>query len=262
MRVPSAILLFSFAALLPQAPAPDASKAAFSTPALVTTIDTGKLKGEPTAFAWSIDSSQWYLETRERSADNSLKNPRHFVMAVSAPHPKAVENPPEWAATYYNWKSGKAAPGTSSPEIEANTSETTATSSESAMGGSSYGGGGVNAVSGTTVEGAARRSEQEMKVRVITLTLKGETVGRFVNEALVPGYTFGWAPPNLGVLAYVNTAGRLAVMDVRGGHQEVPSSKNVILPAWSPDGSTIAYLQRTGKKKFELYTVKIAFDSK
>jgi hypothetical protein len=125
------------------------------------------------------------------------------------------------------------------------------------MGGSTYGGGGVDAVSGTTIESAARRSEQETKQRVITLTLNGRTVGTFVNQPLLPGYTFGWAPPPLGMLAYVNEAGRLSVMDMRGGHQELSASRNVILPAWSPDGSQIAYLQKAGKKKWDLYLVSV-----
>jgi hypothetical protein len=130
------------------------------------------------------------------------------------------------------------------------------------MGGSSYGGGGADAVSGTDAVGAARRSEQEVKQHVITLSLSGQTLGRFVNEPLLPGYTFGWSPQPLGLLAYVNDTGHLSVMDMRGAHQELTASKNVLLPAWSPDGTTLAYLQRTGRKKFDLYTVRIAATSR
>jgi hypothetical protein len=183
-------------------------------------------------------------------------------MSASAPHPAAVGSQPDWAAAYFKWKSGKTGPGVTAPEIEADTSETTKTATESAMGGSTYGGGGVDAVSGTSIEGAARRSEQELKQRVITLTLNGQTVGRFVNQPLLPGYTFGWSPQSLGLLAYVNDTGHLAVMDMRGGHKELPTSRDVILPAWSPDGSTIAYLQKAGKKKWELYTVPVSTEGR
>lgn len=262
MRVPSAIFVLSLAASFAQAPAHDASKASFSEATLVTTLDAGKLKGEPTQLGWSTDGAQWYLLTQERGDDGGLTKGRFYVMTVSAPQPRSVDSAPEWAATYFNWKSGKTGPGMTGPEIEADTKETTKTATQSAMGGSTYGGGGVDAVSGTSLEGAARRSEQEMKQRVITLTLSGQTVGTFVNQPLLPGYTFGWAPPPLGLLAYVNDAGRLSIMDVRGGHQELPSSRNVIVPAWSPDGSTVAYLQKVSKKKYELYTVKVDLGGK
>jgi hypothetical protein len=262
MRV-SAILVLSLAAPLAQAPAAiDASKATFSDPTLAATIDTGKLKGEPTQLGWSTDGAQWYVLTQERGADGGLTKARCYVLTVSAPQPTSVANPPEWATTYYNWKSGKAGPGMTGPEIEAETSERTKTATQSAMGGSTYGGGGVSAVSGTSLEGAARRSEQELKERVITLTLSGQTIGTFVNQPLLPGYTFGWAPTSLRLLAYVNEAGHLSVMDMQGGHQELSASKNVILPAWSPDGSQIAYLQRAAKKKWDLYTVRVVLDGR
>ena len=260
--MPTILVLTAATAITRASPAIDARNVTFSGAVVVTTIDTGRLKGEPTQLGWSDDSSQWYLLTQERAADGRLTKPRYFVMSASAPQPAAVGSQPDWAAAYFKWKSGKTGPGVTAPEIEADTSETTKTATESAMGGSTYGGGGVDAVSGTSIEGAARRSEQELKQRVITLTLSGQTIGRFVNQPLLPGYTFGWSPQSLGLLAYVNDAGHLAVMDMRGGHKEFPTSRDVILPAWSPDGSTIAYLQKAGKKKWELYTVPVSTEGR
>jgi hypothetical protein len=58
------ILVLTAAAAITQPPlAIDARNVTFSGAALVTTIDTGRLKGEPTQLGWSDDSSQWYLLT-------------------------------------------------------------------------------------------------------------------------------------------------------------------------------------------------------
>jgi Tol biopolymer transport system component len=59
------------------------------------------------------------------------------------------------------------------------------------------------------------------------------------------------------MVAYGNAAGRLAVMDEKGNKQQVEGTKNVILPAWSPDGTKIAFLQKAGKNKYELYVVTV-----
>jgi hypothetical protein len=45
-------------------------------------------------------------------------------------------------------------------------------------------------------------------------------------------------------------------MDAKGSKQEVAGSKDAILPAWSPDGSRLAWLQKDGKKKYELRIAK------
>ena len=257
MRLTCAVLVLSASITTGQAPPPvDARAASFGDVARLAAIE--KVKGEPTQLGWSPDGSQLYLKTMERGSDGGFAKPRFFVMSISSPQPAPVEDAPEWAIEYWNWKSGKTGPEMTGPEIELATEEKTAAASQSAMGGSSYGGGGVDAVSGTTAEQAARRSEQEQKQRIITLSLKGQTVGRFVNQPLLPGYTFGWSPKAQALLAYVNEGGHLAIMDMQGRHQELGASKNAILPAWSADGQKMAYLQKTGKNRWELYTVAVA----
>ena len=94
-------------------------------------------------------------------------------------------------------------------------------------------------------------------VNVVTLKLMGETVGYFEGVQFIPGYTFGWAPKDVAAIAYVTPKGRLAVMDKDGGKQQLESTKNVILPAWSIDGTRIAFLQKTGKSKYELYVAPV-----
>jgi Tol biopolymer transport system component len=109
------------------------------------------------------------------------------------------------------------------------------------------------------VEEASSRAAQTQKLHVFVLTLNGENVGEFVNQQFLPGYTFGWSPQALAMVAYRNQAGKLGVMSLEGrSKQQIDSTKDVILPAWSLDGSKIAFLQRTGKSKFDLYVINVA----
>ena len=102
------------------------------------------------------------------------------------------------------------------------------------------------------------RAQQMQKQQVISLTLKSETVGEFVNQQFLPGYTFGWAPESSGpMIAYRNQAGRLSVMDEQGQKQEIAGTKDVILPAWSADGAKIAFLQKSGKNRYDLVIVNM-----
>jgi hypothetical protein len=124
------------------------------------------------------------------------------------------------------------------------------------MGGSLAKGGGADPNAGSTVEDVTMRAQQMQQQQVFTLTLKNETVGEFVNQQFLPGYTFGWAPQG-GMIAYRNLAGHLAIMDERGDKREVADTKDVLLPAWSGDGSKIAFLERAGKNKYNLVVVNV-----
>ena len=108
----------------------------------------------------------------------------------------------------------------------------------------------------TTAGDIASHAAQTQTQHVFVLTLKGENVGEFVNQQFLPGYTFGWAPRD-HIIAYRNLSGRLAFMDEQGQKQQVDATKNVILPAWSNDGHKIAFLQRAGKNKYDLFVVAV-----
>ena len=119
------------------------------------------------------------------------------------------------------------------------------------MGGALARGGTTDATAGSSVDNAVMHAQQTQKQRVIALRLKNEVVGQFINQQFLPGYTFGWAPRG-GMIAYGNEQGHLAIMDQKGNRQEVAGTKAVLLPAWSPDGTQIAHLQRAGKNKYAL----------
>ena len=234
-----------------------------SAPVLISTLDGGKLKGEPTELAWSGDGTQLFLQTNERDSSGMVKAPRYFVMSAADGKPRAVEVPPAWAAEYWTWKSAQFAPGSKTFGIDVKQDERTLTATSAPMGGA-LAKGAVAADptgGGTTADEVMSHAAQMQKVHVFSLTLKegvkGELVGEFIGQQFLPGYTFGWSPSQLGMIAYANSSGRLALAGKDGQKQQLESTKNVLLPAWSSDGSKIAFLQRAGKNTYELYVVTV-----
>jgi dipeptidyl aminopeptidase/acylaminoacyl peptidase len=228
-----------------------------STPTLVTTVDTGKLKGEPTQLSWSADGSQLFLQTNERDDQQMTIRPRYYLVSLADGKVNSVDAPPAWATDYWTWKSNQYAPGSTSFGIDIKKGEQKLSSTSTPMGGD-LARGGVDTGSGGTSAGdvAAARAQMQSQ-NVFTLLLKGETVGEFVGTQFLPGYTFGWSPKTLGMIVYSNRAGHLAVMDQDGKKQQVESTKNVVLPAWSLDGSKIVFLQKGAKNKYELYVANV-----
>src|SRR5918994_1849875 len=106
-----------------------------SAPALISTIDTGKLKGQPTQLAWSADGTKLFLQTSERDSKGMVVNHRFFVMSTNDGKPESVDAPPAWAAEYWTWKSNKFAPGATTFGIEVTQDDRKTTATASPMGG-------------------------------------------------------------------------------------------------------------------------------
>jgi WD40-like Beta Propeller Repeat len=237
---------------------PSAKTLNVSPPTQVGTLDAGKLKGEPTQLAWSPDGTQLLLQTSDRDSRGMVTNPRFFVLSASDGKPQAVDAPPPWATEYWTWKSNQYAPGSKTFGIEITQEDRKSTATSSPMGGDlAKGGSSGDANGGGTSAGEiASHAAQTQTQHVFLLKLKGENVGEFVNQQFLPGYTFGWAPRD-HIVAYRNQSGRLAFMDEQGQKQDVDTTKNVVLPAWSSDGSRIAFLQKSGKNKYDLFVVTV-----
>jgi hypothetical protein len=96
------------------------------------------------------------------------------------------------------------------------------------------------------------------KVATMTVKLKDKVVAQSVNRPVVPGMTWGWAPAPLGGLAFADAKKHLVLIDRSGRTVEVPGTADVMLPAWSPDGRQIAFLQKKGRKGFVVSVVEVS----
>ena len=225
-----------------------------------TKLATVELKGEAIRLAWSADGSQLAILTGERDKAGMLNNnPRFYVLSAANGKLASAEAWPDWAEKYWVWKSNNYTPWSSTTVIDAKSEPKTVSATASPMGGSLAKGGTSGDPNGgsTTADEVARHAYESQKVNTVTLTLLGETVGYFEGMQFIPGYSFGWAPKELAAIAYVNSSGRLAVMDKDRNKQQLEVTKNVILPAWSVDGTKIAFLQKAGKNKYELFVVNV-----
>ncbi len=95
---------------------------------------------------------------------------------------------------------------------------------------------------------------------MVRLTLYGEAISQFVNERAQPGEQFSWGPAGTGAVAYVDPDGRLFVLDQKKHKKSIAAVKDALLPAWTADGSKLAYVQKSGRKKYTLAWVAISRD--
>lgn len=218
----------------------------FAPPRTVVALD--KIKGEPIQLAWSPDGQQLYVESGSRTRIGTFESLHHYLLTVADGKVQSVDAAPQWATDYLTWKSGQRAPAMKTLAIEISESRRTERAVSAPMGGALAKGGESGASTGNMDE-AVSASLASQTQHVITLKLKGETVGEYVDTQFVPGYTFSWAPQSFGTLiAYINVNGRLGVMDAQGGKKEVAGTERVLLPAWADSGQQIAFVQKDNKK--------------
>ena len=126
------------------------------------------------------------------------------------------------------------------------------------MGGDLARGGPAGGGRGTSSGDAIAAAYNQQRVPVHTMMLHGEIVAEYINSVIVPGQTFGWGPAGSKVIAYsAYKGGRLVIMDETGTKQEIDGTKNVVFPAWSPDSSRLAWLEKDGRKTYVLKTATV-----
>ncbi len=228
----------------------------------VAEIDTGKLKGTVARLAWSPDGATFYLQTIERDRAGNITAVTHYLVSPTSRDPKRVDQEPPWAAAYWLWKSGQTAPGAAQFKIDVKEDEQIVHSTASPTGGALAKGGTPNPNQGTTVEDVASAADQTQHLLVRTLKVRNETIGVWVNEPVLPGLTFGWAPAPLRLLAFARRdrkdGGPILVMNEAGETQELSGPRAAILPAWSDDGKRLAWLERKDRKKLQLLIAEIS----
>ena len=202
-----------------------AAQVKVGAPAEVAQIDLSKMGGTVIdQLAWSDDGRELYLQTSTLDKKGLRKDVLHFVVPAAGGGPfRKVAAEPDYAIAYWPWKSGQTAPDDLAFKIDVSVDRRT-----------------------------------QPAPTVYRMQLKGEVIGEWNNQAAVPGATFGWGPKGTHLIAYADTAGRLVVMDSTGAKQPLEGTKDVLLPAWSNDGSRIAYLEGRGRGKFAVVTVTLS----
>jgi hypothetical protein len=234
--------------------AADVSTLKVSAPVVVAELDLGSLKGELRQIGWGPDLSQLYVQT----ADGNPGSPKlhYYVVPASGGAVAPVKEPPAWAQDYWSYKSDRFAPGIGSLFIDVEQKLETMKYGTGSAGAIDA---GDRATGGTTTSGAnAERAAISDKLHVVRLVLLGQAVSEFVNEAPVPGLMFGWGPAGSGTIAFTDRDGRLFLFD-RNKHKEaVSGAKNALLPAWSADGSRLAWVQKSARKKYALVVATVS----
>lgn len=249
------ILVLLGVAAAAQSPAAfDVSSLTVGSPATIAELDMGKLKGELRQVSWSPDGS--LIEVRTADGDKPTDVVHFYTIAVAGGAVTSVEREPDWAAAYWAFKSDRSAPGLQGVQIDLDqkreTQKVGTGSAGAAAGGDRTGGGTV--MSADNID----REAQNQRQTVFQLTLYGEAISTFVNERPVPGLQFGWGPRGSGAIAFVDRDGRLFLLDDKKHKRSIAGAKAALLPAWSEDGTKLAFVEKTGRKKYALAWVPIA----
>ena len=229
-----------------------------SNPTPVAELDMGKLKGEPSRLAWSPDGSQLYVQTLDGGFGRPGSKTYHYAFNTADGTKRDLQAEPDWAAAYWAQKSGQASPDAPSMKIELKSEQRMERTTAAPRGGD-LARGGTSVDTGTSVGDGVSAAYNSQNVTVHSMVLKGETVGEFVNSVIVPGLTFGWGPKGSKTIAFAEPkTGRLVILDEQGKRQEVAGSKDALLPAWSPSGDRLAWLEKDGRKKFRLQVARVS----
>lgn len=248
------IVLAAAVAVTASAQPLDVAQVTLSAPAVIVELDMGKLKGDLRRLSWLPDGTQFYVQTAEADARLGWKL-RHYVVGLDGKAPRGVSDEPAWSAGYWAWKSSQTAPGVASMKIDVSQETKRVSATATPMGGNAARGDAPTGTGGISAQEVGDAAQQSQNVQVFTLKLKDEVVGEFVNAPAIPGLTFGWGKTGSGLVAFTRPDGNLVLMDVSSGKLEVTSAKNAILPAFTTDGTRLAWLEKTGRKK---YTLRVA----
>jgi len=214
----------------------DVSALAVSQPQMICEIDLATLKGELRRLSWSPDAAYLHLQTVE---DRTIAH--DFIIALEDRELSVAFGEPEWAAAYWARKSDLAAPGLPSLKLEI-TQANRRTRPMPFTGGFANGGAQT-----PDVKNSVDAYEAEL-----TLRLAGVEIGNWINGAPLAGETFGWGPTGSGALTFVDRQGRLSLVDERRRTQTAAGVKGAWMPAWSGDGARIAFLQKSGRRRYRV----------
>jgi hypothetical protein len=252
------LLLALLFVVAPQQTGAGVAALTFSAPTAVAQLDTGKLDGEITRLAWATDGSQIYLEASKADRFGNVQH-RHYVLTLGDKAPRRVEAAPAWVASYWRWKSSPSSPGSADFHITVDSQQKTFQGVATPMGGELARGGTDSGARGPSMTDMAAAARTRQNATAVQLRAAGHLIGEWVNEPVQPGLTFGWAPASVGVLSFVDRDKHdsLMVLDETGHVRAVDGTQDALLPAWSNDGTKLAFLKRDGKKRYVLEVIDV-----
>src|SRR5262245_10348677 len=107
---PSSLIAILLLGAVAQQSSADLRQITLSASQAIVEVDLGKLKGTPSALAWSPDAKELYLQTVERNRSGSVTSTKHYVASIASQSIKGVGDQPAWAAKYWTWKSAQSSP--------------------------------------------------------------------------------------------------------------------------------------------------------
>lgn len=242
------------AGLIAQGAAANVHHLKASAPDLVVTVDGDKLGGRPTRLAWAPNGSALYLRIVQTDVWGN-ERAFHFRIDLSARRLEPIAGEPSWFAEAWERKSALSAQANPKLLIAVETRQALKTATGGGSGGSlgqNVADPSLGAMLGPQGGAIVMNTMQSQQVTTTTMRLKGHLLGEFVNTPAVPGLTYGWAPGDSGRIAFVNEKKHLVLMDPSGEHLELADTRDVLLPAWSPDASRVACIQRRGKNGYAI----------
>lgn len=232
------------------------------SPSQVRTLGAIETSDKPWRLAWSPDGAELYVQILEgdyadAQAGRGNVTFEHHLFSRADGSRKALEGEPDWAREYWTMKSNRHAPN--APEIGiALKNENRIEQTTVVPRGGDLARGGTTTQTGTGAGDAATAAYNRQNVHVNFYEFRGERIGEFVNSVVVHGLTFGWGPMGTNLLAFATPKdGRIAVMDESGRKKEIAGTKHALLPAWSLDAKTLAWLEKEGRGRFELKILNV-----
>jgi hypothetical protein len=223
------------------APALDVSSLRIAPPTLVCEIDLSQLKGEIRRLSWSPDGHNLHLQTAEVGVAQ-----HDYIITLPDGVVSLAFGEPEWASAYWTMKSDLTAPGIPSLQLEVQ-QDNRRTRPTPFTGGTANGGNYTPDV----------RNPVDAFESEVTLRLLGLQLGNWINGAPMAGETYGWGPAGSGAIVFIGRGDRLTLMDQQSRRQVIATVKGASMPAWSSDGGRLAFLQKTGRKRYRLMTASL-----
>lgn len=230
-----------------------------SEPETVLEIDGRQLKGVPTRLAWAPDGSTLYVRVSQfdRWANEKAS---HAIVGLDGRTLSPANGEPPWAFRYWGWKSAPSSPADPKWRLSFDAREEQVRTTNVPMGGDI---GGFMSDAGAGYDELAQKAIlANQKTRFERLMLNGRVIDETVNTSLVPGRRFGWSPPSRAIIAVADRDGRLVLIARDGRTRTINGTRNVLLPAWSEDGTRIAFIERVKGDRYALRIVAVGRDSR